>query len=258
MRWFQRTAWIRHADPILIQAIAAGAVSFGHGHTIAVAAGQAGWESWTYPVTDDLLLVAAWRRIRELRRHRAPSGAAWFWFVVALAASLGANVSTAGLMDLSHPPTWLRVIVAGWPAIAFFGGMLIWHGARHEAPEPAPQPVDQEPEVAAAEPVVIEEEVEPEVEAPEPPAPEPGALRLVESPSWRVVIRDELLAGHARGLTVDQIRPGIHERRAKLSEQHGLDLIGRRAINQHIEKQWPLVARSEVIRAQREVTHGVS
>ncbi|WP_309055286.1 SpdA protein, partial [Streptomyces sp.] len=52
------------------------------------------------------------------------------WFLVALAASLGANVATAGLLDLDHVPASLRVIVAGWPAVAFFGGTLLAHAPR--------------------------------------------------------------------------------------------------------------------------------
>lgn len=40
--------------------------------------------------------------------------AGWSWFLVAIAASLGANVATAGLLDLDNVPAWLRISVAGW------------------------------------------------------------------------------------------------------------------------------------------------
>ncbi|MFF4356779.1 DUF2637 domain-containing protein [Streptomyces sp. NPDC001604] len=146
-------------DAVLVQAVIAGALSFAHLHDLAAAAGQTGWKAWAYPVSVDLLLVAVWRRLRTDR-----SGLAWFWFVIALVASLCANIATAGMLDLDHVPAWLRILVAGWPALAFLGGTLLTHSptptgdrvpdppapaAPAAAPEPEP---DREP-IAAAEPV---------------------------------------------------------------------------------------------------------
>ncbi|MFI9157099.1 DUF2637 domain-containing protein [Kitasatospora aureofaciens] len=147
-------------DAVLVQAAIAGALSFAHLHDIAEAAGQHGWKAWAYPVSVDLLLVAAWHRMRTLRTTSRPVGTAWTWFAIALTASLGANVATAGLLDLAHVPAWLRILVAGWPALAFFGGTLLAHNTTatevitepepakaelplHENPEPSPaaQPV---------------------------------------------------------------------------------------------------------------------
>ncbi len=122
-------------DAVLVQAVIAGALSFAHLHDLAEAAGQTGWKAWAYPVSVDLLLVAAWRRLRTARRDRS----AWTWFVIALTASLGANIATAGLLDLTHVPAWLRILVAGWPALAFLGGTLLVHSP--DTPAPA-QPVD--------------------------------------------------------------------------------------------------------------------
>ncbi|MFC8063117.1 DUF2637 domain-containing protein [Streptomyces sp. NPDC057293] len=153
-------------DAVLIQAVIAGALSFAHLHDLAEAAGQTGWKAWAYPVSVDLLLVAVWRRLRA-----ESSKLAWFWFLVALVASLGANIATAGLLDLDHVPAWLRILVAGWPALAFLGGTLLAHTptdpahasdpARAPDPEPAPRPVpvvhrpdqlEQAPEIATPEP----------------------------------------------------------------------------------------------------------
>jgi hypothetical protein len=134
-------AQLARLDAVIIQAVIAGALSFSHLHDLAEAAGQGGWKAWAYPISVDLLLVAAWRRMREQQRAGQPSGGPRLWFLVALAASLGANVATAGLLDLDHVPAWLRVVVAGWPAVAFFGGTLLAHAPHHpqEAPEvPAP------------------------------------------------------------------------------------------------------------------------
>ncbi|MDX2848517.1 DUF2637 domain-containing protein [Streptomyces sp. PA03-3a] len=164
-------------DAVLVQAVIAGALSFAHLHDLAAAAGQDGWKAWAYPISVDLLLVAAWRKLRTLRPSGEPVRAAWFWFAVALAASLGANVATAGLLDLDHVSDWLSILVARWPALAFLGGTLLVH-----TPSPAPERQETSA-VAAAETTSVERaptpEPEPEaVDAAEPipalPAPPPA------------------------------------------------------------------------------------
>jgi len=164
-------------DAVLVQAVIAGALSFAHLHDLASAAGQSGWKAWAYPISVDLLLVAAWRRLRTARRDRS----AWTWFAIALCASLGANIATAGLLDLGAVPSWLRILVAGWPALAFLGGTLLVHSP---AAPPAPaQPVDEvaAPEVEthradepAPEPVPAPAVTVPEL-TPAPPQPAPAA-----------------------------------------------------------------------------------
>ncbi|MFI0734468.1 DUF2637 domain-containing protein [Streptomyces sp. NPDC021225] len=139
-------AHLARVDAVLVQAVIAAALSFAHLHDLASAAGQDGWKAWAYPVSVDLLLVAAWRRLRS----GASKAAGWCWFVVALAASLGANVATAGLLDLADVPAWLRILVAGWPAVAFLGGTLLAHTA--PAAEPAPVAVERETAGPPAEP----------------------------------------------------------------------------------------------------------
>ncbi|MEU9745259.1 DUF2637 domain-containing protein [Streptomyces niveus] len=168
-------------DAVLIQAVIAGALSFAHLHDLAAAAGQDGWKAWAYPVSVDLLLVAAWRRMRTTAENRA----AWVWFVIALTASLGANVATAGLLDLNDVPDWLRITVAGWPALAFLGGTLLAHApapvAAPAEPEQAPVPAvapDREPAPAPA--VTVDRAPDP---APElPPAPDPTPVPAVAVP----------------------------------------------------------------------------
>ncbi|MFE6498138.1 DUF2637 domain-containing protein [Streptomyces sp. NPDC057748] len=140
-------ATLARIDPILIQAVIAAGLSFSHIHDIAEAAGQGGWKAWAYPVSVDLLLVAAWRKMRSTKR----SLLGWSWFLVALVASLGANVATAGLLDMAALPVWLKVLVGGWPAVAFLGGTLLVHGRQVE-PEPVavPDEVDEQSEDATA------------------------------------------------------------------------------------------------------------
>jgi hypothetical protein len=185
-------------DAVLVQAVIAGALSFAHLHDLADAAGQSGWKAWAYPVSVDLLLVAAWRRLRS----DGPSRLAWCWFLIALVASLGANIATAGFLDLANPPALLRLGVAGWPALAFLGGTLLAHsptpaGDRAPVPPapaaPAPEPAP-EPDPSPA--------LEPET-APALPAadPAPASAPVVPVPA--------ALVDHARKVAADhQARTG--------------------------------------------------
>ncbi|MEU2909387.1 DUF2637 domain-containing protein [Streptomyces massasporeus] len=173
-------------DAVLVQALIAAALSFAHLHDLASAAGQDGWKAWAYPVSVDLLMVAAWRRLRS----GEAKAAGWCWFLVALVASLGANVATAGLLDLDDVPAWLSIVVAGWPAVAFLGGTLLAHGApktsramadtepASTATDTAPQPPAAEvaPPVAVAELSSVEVGSAPPSSAPAPPTPVPPAL----------------------------------------------------------------------------------
>ncbi|NUV56662.1 DUF2637 domain-containing protein [Streptomyces coelicolor] len=181
-------------DAVLVQAVIAGALSFAHLHDLAAAAGQDGWKAWAYPVSVDLLLVAAWRRLRT----DGPSRLAWSWFLIALVASLGANVATAGLLDLDDVPAWLRILVAAWPALAFMGGTLLAHSpSDRSAPGPAPADPASEP--------VTEVEREPET-APEPALvpEEPPALPTADpDPAPPAVPVPAALVDHARKVAAD-------------------------------------------------------
>ncbi|MEV5383198.1 DUF2637 domain-containing protein [Streptomyces sp. NPDC052721] len=180
-------------DAVLVQAVIAGALSFAHLHDLAAAAGQDGWKAWAYPVSVDLLLVAAWRRLRS----EGPSRLAWCWFLIALFASLGANVATAGFLDLTDPPALLRLGIAGWPALAFLGGTLLAHSAKQpttEPPAPAPAP---DPEIADGRKPAPEPAPDPE-SAPAP-VEEPAALPPADpAPAVPAVLID-----HARKVAAD-------------------------------------------------------
>ncbi|MEJ8644524.1 DUF2637 domain-containing protein [Streptomyces sp. MS1.HAVA.3] len=178
-------------DAVLVQAVIAGALSFAHLHDLAEAAGQSGWKAWAYPVSVDLLLVAAWHRLRLLRDAGEPVRSAWTWFTVALAASLGANVATAGLLDLGQVPAWLRILVAGWPALAFLGGTLLVH----------PTPVPLAAPAADPRPAVIERDT-----APEPAAePEPSPALPAPEPLPEPVPVPAALVEHARKLSAEHL-----------------------------------------------------
>ncbi|MGW6574245.1 DUF2637 domain-containing protein [Streptomyces sp. NPDC054945] len=178
-------------DAVLVQAVIAGALSFAHLHDLAEAAGQTGWKAWAYPVSVDLLLVAAWHRLRTLRDAGEPSRSAWSWFAVALAASLGANVATAGLLDLGDVPDWLRILVTGWPALAFLGGTLLVHRPTSAtSPDPEPEPV--------LDPLhVVDRESDPEPEAPAVPALHAAApAPAVTAPPALVAHAQKIAADH--------------------------------------------------------------
>ncbi|MFD5837660.1 DUF2637 domain-containing protein [Streptomyces collinus] len=153
-------AHLARVDAVLVQAVIAAALSFAHLHDVASAAGQDGWKAWAYPISVDLLLVAAWRRLRSGEARAA----GWCWFLIALAASLGANVATAGLLDLDHVPAWLRILVAGWPAVAFLGGTLLVHSP----PAPHDETTDA---VHEKKPEEVEDQEHAPDPAPEPPTP---------------------------------------------------------------------------------------
>ncbi|MFI8850482.1 DUF2637 domain-containing protein [Streptomyces sp. NPDC053499] len=198
-------------DAVLVQAVIAGALSFAHLHDLAAAAGQDGWKAWAYPVSVDLLLVAAWRRLRA----GGDKAAAWCWFLVALVASLGANIATAGLLDLEAVPAWLRILVAGWPALAFLGGTLLVHTAPTREPAPAPVVEDKTPEPEPA--------PSPPVPAVSPPEPEPEPVLAPES--------DEVTEPEPAPVPVPDtavvpppgVPPALVEHARKLATQHQAD-----------------------------------
>ncbi|GLP69971.1 SpdA2 protein [Streptomyces sp. TUS-ST3] len=203
-----------HVDAVLIQAVIAGALSFAHLHDLAAAAGQSGWKAWAYPVSVDLLLVAVWRRLRTER-----SKLAWFWFLVALVASLGANIATAGLLDLDHVPAWLRILVAGWPALAFLGGTLLAHQPAIPAPELIPESVSRPG------PVIDLDRSEAPAPAPEITTPEPPPA-LPEAPVPAV---PPALVDHARKVATEhRTRTGAEIDTATLRARLGIpeDLAG--------------------------------
>ncbi|MFJ6393619.1 DUF2637 domain-containing protein [Streptomyces sp. NPDC091972] len=173
---------LARVDAALVQALIAAALSFAHIHDIAMAAGQDGWKAWAYPISVDLLLVATWRRLRS-----GTAKAAWCWFVIALTASLGANVATAGLLDMTDVPAWLRILVAGWPAVAFLGGTLL----AHSAPKTATDEIGTE--------LIEGQEDEPET-TPETPA-QPAAVE--PTPSTPPVPVPTALVNHARKVAAE-------------------------------------------------------
>ncbi|MFH9894344.1 DUF2637 domain-containing protein [Streptomyces luteogriseus] len=185
-------AHLARVDAVLVQAFIAAALSFAHLHDVASAAGQDGWKAWAYPISVDLLLVAAWRRLRSGEAKTA----GWCWFLIALAASLGANVATAGLLDLDHVPAWLRILVAGWPAVAFLGGTLLVHSPPTAHDETTDAVDHQEPDDIEDQ----ENAPDPTPDPPMPPAPDPAPAPPLAPPPVAV---PAALVEHARKVAAD-------------------------------------------------------
>ncbi|WP_399926247.1 DUF2637 domain-containing protein [Streptomyces kanamyceticus] len=186
-------AHLARVDAVLVQAVIAAALSFAHLHDVASAAGQDGWKAWAYPISVDLLLVAAWRRLRS----GEAKAAGWCWFLIALAASLGANIATAGLLDLDHVPAWLRILVAGWPAIAFLGGTLLVHSRPASHVERSDVVDEETPEEIEGQGDAV---LDPAPVLPAPPAVEPVPTPETTSPSVAV---PAALVEHARKVAAE-------------------------------------------------------
>ncbi|MEU2929389.1 DUF2637 domain-containing protein [Streptomyces sp. NPDC007251] len=202
-------AHLVRVDAVVVQAVIAGALSFSHLHDLAAAAGQGGWKAWAYPVSVDLLLVAAWRRMRQLQRAGEAAGSPRLWFLVALAASLGANVATAGLLDLGHVPASLRVVVAGWPAVAFFGGTLLAHAPHmREAPR-APDSTTADPS----------EEQTPALAAVDAPGPDALPVLAPDPVTEPGTVEPETVQAPPSGPAV-ALPPVLIERVRALSDEH--------------------------------------
>jgi hypothetical protein len=153
---------------VLFQAVLTGSLSFSHIHDLAAAHGQAGWKAWLYPLSVDLLTVAAYRKLTATRSADAPSALAWCSFLLGLGASLAANIAGAW----PNADRLTAVALGVWPAVAFLVCTLLTHD-----PQPSTEPVP----VAASSTAVAT------VPAPAESAPAPVVQSAVESAPARPV-----------------------------------------------------------------------
>jgi len=137
----------RVTDGVLFQAVLTGSLSFSHIHDLAAVHGQNGWKAWLYPLSVDLLTVAAYRKLMTARRVLdAPVLLAWCSFLLGLSASLAANIVSAW----QNPDRLIAVALGVWPAVAFLVCTLLSHDpvtvpaaapVRAETPAPTPAPL---------------------------------------------------------------------------------------------------------------------
>lgn len=136
------------ADSTVLQAAIAGALSFTHIRDVALLAGQGGWKAWAYPLSVDLITVAAYRKIKRNQDGDSPNGVPWACFIIGLIVSLGANVVDAianAPADAKNPQLILDVIVGMWPAAAFLGSTLLRHSDQPTEQPAVERPADQPP-----------------------------------------------------------------------------------------------------------------
>jgi hypothetical protein len=226
----------RLMDGVLPQAVITGSLSFAHIHDLATRHGQTGWKAWTYPLSVDLLMVAAYRELLKAR-HAKNGGTVlpWVWFLLSLGASLTANVIATGGRDP------LSIAVGIWPAVAFLGCTLLGHahpapaeqnqGA--EDPEPASEPVPARVEVVQ-EPTELPRVVEgPAVAAlapAEPKTPAPAMSPASAPPE----VAPELLDYAARIAAEHQDRHGQPIPLAALRSRLGVGTALAQTVHAHI------------------------
>lgn len=154
------------ADGILFQFLMVGSLSFSHIHDVVAAHGQSGWKAWMYPPSVDLLTVAAYRKILVARQNPDEhAGMAWFAFLLAMFASLTANVVDAWAAGASGLA--LAVGIGVWPPVALLVCTMLGHDS-NPAEKPAPEAVREAVTRTAPEAPVA-------TPAPLPAAPAPAA-----------------------------------------------------------------------------------
>src|SRR6185437_1123881 len=124
-------------------AVLTGSLSFSHIHDLAAAHGQGGWKAWLYPLSVDLLTVAAYRKLTAARAASTPSALAWCSFLLGLGASLAANIAGAW----QNPDRLTAVALGVWPAVAFLVCTLLTHD-----PQPRTVPAPALAEIPAVQP----------------------------------------------------------------------------------------------------------
>jgi hypothetical protein len=159
----------RISDGVLFQAVLTGSLSFSHIHDLAAAHGQGGWKAWLYPLSVDLLTVAAYRKLTAARSTDAPSALAWCSFLLGLGASLAANIAGAW----QNPDRLTAVALGVWPAVAFLVCTLLTHN-----PEPRTAPA---PDVDTS--TAVERVPGPAPEAPAESAPTPERPAVESTPA---------------------------------------------------------------------------
>ena len=186
----------RVTDGVLFQAVLTGSLSFSHIHDLAAAHGQSGWKAWLYPLSVDLLTVAAYRRLMAARRNDAPVFLGWCAFLLGLEASLAANVISAW----QNPDRLIAVALGVWPAVAFLVCTLLSH-------DPAPR-LEAAAQSAAA-PVAVPAPAPAPVE---PPAPVPTVPEVAPAPAPA--------AASAALPALPEVSPAFLEHARRIADEH--------------------------------------
>jgi Protein of unknown function (DUF2637) len=219
------TSLRRVTDGVLFQAVLTGSLSFSHIHDLAAAHGQSGWKAWLYPLSVDLLTVAAYRKLMAARRADGPVFLAWCAFLLGLEASLAANIISAW----NNPDRLIAVALGVWPAVAFLVCTLLSHDPAPAAQVPAPAAVTVEVPAALPAPVPVPPPAEPApavvpaVAVPAPdrdpaPAPVPAVMPAPPGVSPKFLEWARGIAEQHRTEHGTEIDPGTLRTRLKVKE----------------------------------------
>ena len=117
-RWISRTATATVAGLAGI----AGAISYSHMRQLAAAHGDTGWHAPAFPLSVDAVeIVASLVLLADRRAARRSGWLPWAALAIGTAASLAANIATAGHGTVSR-------VIAGWPAVALLIAVKLLSG----------------------------------------------------------------------------------------------------------------------------------
>ena len=107
-RWIRRTT----TASVVLLALIAAVVSYGHLRQLALRYGEGGWNAALIPFSiDGMVLASSMTLLLESRFGRMGGVLPWFLLIAGSTASLAANVAVA-------EPTVIARLVARWPAFA--------------------------------------------------------------------------------------------------------------------------------------------
>jgi len=107
-------AWIQAATTasVILLAVIAAVVSYGHMHTLALRHGEGTWASALIPLSVDGMIVAAsMSLLLDSRLGHRGGVLPWALLIIGAAASLGANIAVA-------EPSLAGRVIAAWPSFA--------------------------------------------------------------------------------------------------------------------------------------------
>jgi len=195
----------RITDGVLFQAVLTGSLSFSHIHDLAAGHGQDGWKAWLYPLSVDLLTVAAYRKI--VAKDSGSKMLAWLTFLLGLAASLAANIVSSWDNKTDRP---LAVCLGVWPAVAFLACTLLSHSDESTPADEPTEPTEvEEPPAAPVLPTIPAAPVEIPNQAtalalPAAPADAPSVAPALLD--WARTVADEHERAHGEPIDTATLR----------------------------------------------------
>jgi hypothetical protein len=122
---------------VVLLAVIAAVVSFGHMRELALRHGEARWSATLIPLSVDGMVVAASMSVLlASKTGRRGEWLPWTLLIVGSLASLAANVAVAN-------PTTVSRLIAAWPSFAFVGAYHLLQGQLRIGPTGPIAPTDE-------------------------------------------------------------------------------------------------------------------